>query len=71
LLKGRVACCYQGFEKDLIGADVVYTPVAVDGKFVTSRGMGVALDFGVKLVELLTSEAVAKDLLAKVMYPIA
>jgi 4-methyl-5(b-hydroxyethyl)-thiazole monophosphate biosynthesis len=69
LLVGKNACCYQGFEKDLVGANVLYDPVTVDGKYITSRGMGVALDFGVKLVELLTSKAVAKDLLDKVMYP--
>jgi 4-methyl-5(b-hydroxyethyl)-thiazole monophosphate biosynthesis len=71
LLNGKNACCYQGFENDLIGAKVNYNPVTVDGKFITSRGMGVALDFGVKLVELLKSKEVAQDLLNKVMYPLA
>ncbi|MBS6444190.1 MAG: DJ-1/PfpI family protein [Ruminococcus sp.] len=69
LLNGKTACCYQGFEKDLIGANVIYDAVAVDGKFITSRGMGVALDFGVKLVEVLKSKEVASDLLNKIMYP--
>jgi 4-methyl-5(b-hydroxyethyl)-thiazole monophosphate biosynthesis len=71
LLNGKNACCYQGFENDLVGAKVNYDPVTVDGKFITSRGMGVALDFGVKLVELLKSKEVAQDLLNKVMYPVA
>ena len=69
LLKNRNACCYAGFEKDLIGANVVYDAVAVSDNFITSRGMGVALEFGVKLVELLKSKEVATDLLNKIMYP--
>ncbi|MCD7799690.1 MAG: DJ-1/PfpI family protein [Ruminococcus sp.] len=69
LLKNRTACCYQGFEKDLLDANVVYDAVVVDGYFITSRGMGVALNFGTVLVEVLKSKEVANDLLRKVMYP--
>lgn len=69
LLQGKNACCYKGFENDLLGANVVYDSVTVSDKFITSRGMGVALDFGVKLVEVLKSKEVAQDLLNKVMYP--
>ena len=69
LLKDRNACCYQGFENDLLGAKINYNPITVDGKFVTSRGMGVALDFGAKLVELLLDKQASDSMLDKVMYP--
>jgi len=69
LLKGKDACCFEGFENDLVGANILYDNVVVSDKFITSRGMGVALDFGVKLVEILKSEEEAKSLLKKVMYP--
>ena len=52
ILNGRTACCYPGFEKDLKGANVSMEPVCVDGTIITSRGMGCAIDFGLKLVEL-------------------
>jgi 4-methyl-5(b-hydroxyethyl)-thiazole monophosphate biosynthesis len=67
LLQGKKACCYEGFEKDLLGAEVSYDNVVVSDKFVTSRGMGVALEFGIKLAELLTSTERAKKLADSIM----
>lgn len=56
LLKGRTAVCYEGFETQLEGAEIGCTPVAVDGQFITSRGAGTAIDFGLELVKLAVSE---------------
>jgi len=56
LLKGHKAVCYTGFESQLEGAEVLEVPVVVSGKFVTARGAGVSIQFGLKLVELLTSK---------------
>lgn len=68
MLEGRLACCYPGFEKDLFGANVSLEPVCVDGKIITSRGMGCAVEFGLKLVEILLGEEVSKDLAGKIIY---
>lgn len=68
LLNGKTACCYQGFEKDLLGANVVFDNVVVSDKFITARGMGVALEFGAKLVELLVSKERSHNLLESVMF---
>ncbi|MBQ9897993.1 MAG: DJ-1/PfpI family protein [Ruminococcus sp.] len=57
LLKGRTAVCYSGFETQLEGANIGDTPVAEDGSFITARGAGAAVDFGLKLVEKLVSKA--------------
>lgn len=56
LLQGKKAVCYEGFEEQLLGAEVLKTPVAVDGNIVTARGAGVAVQFGLKLVEVLISK---------------
>lgn len=56
LLEGKKATCYPGFEKDLIGADVTGNSVEVDGKFITGKGAGVAIDFALKIVEKLISK---------------
>lgn len=56
LLNGKTAVCYEGFEKHLEGAVIGNSSVAVDGNIVTARGAGVAVKFGLKLVELLVSE---------------
>ena len=50
-LNGRIATCYPGFESKLEGAIVLTTKVAVDGHVTTSRGMGTAIDFSLKLIE--------------------
>ena len=56
LLKGRKAVCYEGFEAQLEGAEISSSGVAEDGIFITARGAGVAVDFGLKLVEKVHSK---------------
>ncbi len=56
LLKGRKAVCYKGFEAQLEGAEVLNAPVAVDGNIITARGAGVAVQFGLALVEAVVSK---------------
>lgn len=55
LLKGKKAVCYTGFEQELEGAEILTDPAVIDGKIITARGAGVAVDFGLKLVEALIS----------------
>lgn len=64
LLQGVEATCYPGFEDQLVGAKLSSDWVCVDGRYVTARGMGVALEFALKLVELLTSRERAEILKA-------
>ena len=45
LLQGKTAVCYTGFEKDLKGAAIGADGVVTDGKIITARGAGVALEF--------------------------
>ena len=68
MLKGRKACCFPGFEKDLEGAEVTMNKVSVDGHVITSRGMGTAMDFGLRIVAILCGEEVAQELSAKIIY---
>lgn len=57
LLKGKTVVCYEGFETQLDGAVIGDSSVVTDGIFITARGAGVAVDFGLKLVEAVVSEA--------------
>ena len=66
-LKGKNAVCYPGFEQYLEGAVVPESKVAVDGKVITARGMGVALEFGLTLVEALCGADKAAELRASVI----
>ena len=62
ILSGKKAACYPGFEENLIGADVQYDPVVVDGNVTTSRGMGTAIPFALALTEQLTDSETAEKL---------
>ncbi|MBR5420399.1 MAG: DJ-1/PfpI family protein [Lachnospiraceae bacterium] len=69
LLKGKRATCYGGMEEQLTGAEKSTEAVVVDGHIITSRGMGTATLFGLKLLEIFTDKATADDMAAKVMMP--
>lgn len=67
LHRGRRVTSYPGFAKDLGGATYVEDRVVVDGKVVTSRGPGTALEFALELVKLLKDERAAKELAAAML----
>lgn len=61
MLKGRTAVCFPGYEEELTGANVTEDAVAVDGKFITARGAGVAVEFALHIVsEMGSPERAAK-----------
>ena len=70
LLKGHNATVYPGMEDTLQGAcwtgeDV---PVAVSGQFITSRGVGTAIDFALKMIEILVSKEKADQIASAIVY---
>lgn len=68
LLEGRDAVCYPGFEDRLKGARVLEEDVVVDGNITTSRGMGTALPFALKLAEQLVGSHEAVKIGQSVMF---
>lgn len=68
LLKGRKACCYPGMEEELLGAEVSYDSCAVSDHILTSRGMGTALDFGLRIIERFRGETAAGEMAEKIVY---
>ena len=68
LLKGRKACSYPGFEKDLEGAEVAFDSVAVSDHVITSRGMGCAIDFSLAIISKLCGEEEAERLAKAIIY---
>ncbi len=56
LLSGKNAVCYEGFEDELIGANVTRDTVMVDGNIITARGAGVANEFSFELIEALLGQ---------------
>lgn len=54
LLDGRSATCYPGVITGSDKINLLSAPVVTDGKVITSRGPGTAIDFALTLIELLT-----------------
>ena len=67
LLAGKNATCYPGMEDYLLSADVRDENVVVDGKFITSRGLGTAVEFGLAIVGALYGDKKADELRASVV----
>lgn len=68
LLKGHKSLCYSGFEDQLEGAEIAEGTVCVSGNFITSKGPGTAIDFSLKIVELLKSKDISTALAASLLY---
>ena len=68
LLKGKKAICYPGFEERLTGADVTFEKVVTDGNITTSMGMGTAIVFALRLVELLCGADKAGEIKKSIRY---
>ena len=68
LLEGKNACSYPDHEVNLRGAQVLREPVVTDGNIVTSRGLGTALEFGLRLLEILESVEKADQIREAIIY---
>lgn len=68
MLKGRKATSYPGFEDALVGAEYVYEAVAADDFVITSRGMGTAIEFSLKLIEKLLNADKAEAIRKSIIY---
>ena len=69
-LEGRIAVCYPGFESKLQGAIVLSSKVAVDGNVTTSRGLGTAIEFSLKLIEQLVNKETAMEISEGIIYSV-
>ena len=68
MLKGRKATSYPGFEETLVGAEYVYDKVVADEFVITSRGMGTAIAFSLKLIEALLGQEIATKIGESIIY---
>lgn len=62
ILKGKKAVCYPGYETYLLGTEVLSVPCVVDGKIITGRGVGAALQFSLEIVRISKGEESAMQL---------
>lgn len=68
LLNGKRATCYPGFEEELCGATVCTEGVVHDGNCITSKGLGTAIDFSLKLITVLKDAQTAERIATAIQY---
>ncbi len=68
LLNGKTFTCFPGFEDQCEGGSYTGEKVEVDGHFITARGLGAAIEFGSKIIEVLDSKEKADDTLSRIQY---
>lgn len=68
ILINKKATCYIGFESQLNGAVISNEKVCTDGKIITSRGAGTALEFTFEIIKHLISEEKSNILKDAIMY---
>lgn len=69
LLKGRRFTCFPAARAAIKDGEHVEQTVVVDGNIITSRGMGTAIDAGLKLVEVIVSPEEARNQAERIVYP--
>ena len=67
LLDGKTVTCYPGYEKHLFNAKHIETPAVTDGKLITGRSAGAALDFSFEIVKQLAGQEKANELMSKMV----
>jgi 4-methyl-5(b-hydroxyethyl)-thiazole monophosphate biosynthesis len=50
ILEGKKACCYPGFEHELLGADICDATAIVDGNIITGRSAGASIEFALAVL---------------------
>lgn len=68
ILAGKKATSYPSEEEALVSADYQTDKVVVDGKVITSRGLGTAIEFAGTLVEILKGTEEKEALLKSIVY---
>ena len=62
LLKGKEAICFPGFEDQLKGAILSKASIVTSDFISTAKGAGVAVQFAIKLVEVLKGKSMADQI---------
>lgn len=67
-LVGKKACIYPGMDEELTGALVNHEEVNVDGKFITSRGLGTAIPFALAIIGEVNGQQAAEKMANTIVF---
>jgi protein deglycase len=68
ILSGKSITSYPSEEKTFTDSSYFYKKVVVDGNIITSRAAGTALDFAIKLIEILSGKKKADEVAEKILH---
>jgi protein deglycase len=68
ILKGVIATCFPGMEKELSGAAFIEQPVVRDNNIITSRGVGTAIPFALENIAYLAGKETADRIAGAIVY---
>lgn len=68
LLKGKKVTCFPSVEKEMKGAVLLHSPVAADGHIITGQAAGSAIEFALKLIEVLAGAKKAREVAQAIVY---
>jgi len=68
ILSGKSITSYPSEEKTFTDSSYFYKNVVVDGNIITSRAAGTALDFAIKLIEILSGKKKADEVAEKILH---
>lgn len=68
ILEGKKVTSYPTVREKLTSVEYSEEKVVVDGKIITSRGVGTAIDMGLKIVEIISGQDKAAKLAEKIVY---
>ena len=68
VLEGKKFTCYPGVEKKIKSGQFVEEPVVQDGNIITSRGVGTAIPFALKIIEYLLDEIQAQSIATSILF---
>ena len=67
VIQGKRATIFPGMEYTLTGAQCSDDRVVIDGKIITSQGPGTAMEFTLKLIEVLAGKSKAEEVSREVL----
>ena len=68
ILQGKRVTCFPGYEDKLPGAVVTGNKTEADFNIITGKGMGVSIDFSLRIIETLKDKETADKIAAAIQY---
>ncbi len=68
LLKGKRITCHPSVEMEITGAVLTRMPVTVDGNIITGQAAGSAMEFALKLIEILVDKKKSEEIAGNIVY---